>query len=492
MARMRRWFLGSPTLLALGQVVGASVASRLLRLVKVLAVARLLSPDSYGVFGAVVALVTYAQFLDLGTASAAYRDLASAAGRRDEHEMRLAAGRMATVKLAGTVLLGAVALALAWWPGLRPDLRPALLALPAIAVSWALQWLLLQQLQAEGRIAEYSRATAWIAGADLLLCVGMTALWSLPGLLVASALAPLPALAWAVRHGALALPRAVPRETLARYLRSGLPLAGLTMVDQTLLSLDQLLIMSLLSVRALGLYNVALVPAEALRTLALAGGAVFGPRLLREYARVGSLHSAIRVHALNPPLLYAAVLPVLSGPLWILLSYGLVSAYPAYAEALLPMHLLIVGANFIVVVNGVTSFLFAIDRHARNFYILVPAVCLNVALDLVLLRRGLGLTAIAVGSLVTYFVYAAAHLAYVTSHFEPSARGRLGYLTRALLPTIAFGTAMSIVERLVDYRHSLALAVATAAGVGLVCAPAALHALRLARQLDEAGADSAA
>jgi O-antigen/teichoic acid export membrane protein len=96
---------GPSTLRSVGQVVGASMASRLLRLVKGLAVARLLSPESYGTFGALVVLITYAQVLDLGSSTAAFRDLTAAVGGEMPEARRCR--RMASLKLAGCFLLGA-------------------------------------------------------------------------------------------------------------------------------------------------------------------------------------------------------------------------------------------------------------------------------------------------------------------------------------------------------------------------------------------------
>ncbi len=461
------------------------MASRLLRLVKILAVARLLSPESYGAFGVLVVLITYAQFLDLGSSTAAFRDLTAAVGRGDGPEARRAAGRMATLKLAGTFLLGAGALAAWIWPGTSGPLRQGFVALPAIAVSSALLSLVLLHFQAEGRVADYSRATALAATSDLVLCVGFTVVWSLPGLLAASALSPVVALVWSARRGALVPPRSVPLPVLRRYLWTGVPLAVLSLIDQTLLSVDQLLIMAFLSLKDLGLYNIALVPAEGMRTLGLAAAAVFGPRLLREHARSGASLSAIRRHTLNPVLLYASVLPLAIGPLWIAGSWALVRIYPAYADAARPMQVLLVGTNFLVVLGGVTTFLFAIDKHPRNLFFITPALALNVAVDLVLLRLGWGLMAIAAGSLVTYFLYAGAVLWYVSGHFDPARGVRVRFLAGALAPGAVMGLSLGLLERLVAYRDSPAATAAACAVAVALSAPLALGARHLARQLDD-------
>lgn len=472
-------------LLAIGSVMGASIAGRFLRFVKVLAVARLLDPESYGAFAALVVLINYAQFLDLGSSTAAFRDLASAVGRGDAREAWRAAGRMATLKLAATVLLGAGAIVASFWPGMPHPLRQGLVALPAIALSSTLLSQVLLHFQAEGRAHEYGRVTALAAASDLVLGVGLTAAWGLVGLLAASAVSPVLALAWAAHRRALAFPRAVPIPLLVRYVRTGVPLAALALLDQALLSMDQVLVMALLSLRDLGLYNVAIVLAEAIRTVGVAAGAVLGPRLLREHARSGGSLAAIRRPTLQPVFVYAGALPLPLALLWIAGGYALPRFYPSYAEAVQPMQVLLLASNFLVVLGGVTTFLFAIDKHPHNLLFLTPALALNVAIDLVLLRLGWGLMAIATGSLVTYFGYAAAILWYVSGHFAMSRPARREFLAGALLPGIGLGVGLGLMERSIPYHGSLAIAAAACALVAALCAPLALRSLRLARQMHD-------
>jgi O-antigen/teichoic acid export membrane protein len=480
---------GSPsTLFAIGTVVAASVASRLFRVAKALAVARLLAPEDYGVSAAIALVLAYAQFLDLGSSVAAFRDLTSAVGRGDGDRGARAAGWMGALKLAGALPVAVGGLAGSFWPGLAPAVRLGLVALPAIAVSSTLLNLVLLHLQALGHSARFSRATTIAAASDLVLCVGFTWLWALPGLLAATALSPVFVLGWAVARGALAAPRPVPGGVLRGYLVAGLPLAALNILDFSLVCVDQLVVLTLLSVRDLGLYNVALVAPEAIRTLGTAAGMVLGPRLLREYARSGGRVAAIEPHTLLPVQLYASALPLPTALLWIVGSSLVARFYVPYAGALRPMLVLLVAINFLVVLGGVTTFLFAIDRHSRNLVILGPAVCFNVAVDVLLIRAGGGLMAVAVGSLLTYFLYALAVLWYVAGHFELGRAGHLRFLAGALLPGIGLGLGLLLLDRLLPDRASweaVALACALAAAL---FAPLAGRALRLARRLDRPSA----
>jgi O-antigen/teichoic acid export membrane protein len=272
---------------------------------------------------------------------------------------------------------------------------------------------------------------------------------------------------------------------LRRYLRTGLPLVALAFLDQSLVSVDQLIVLAYFSLRELGLYNVAIIASEAIRTLGLAGGAVLGPRLLRRYASAGGKVTAIQSLTLLPVRLYAQLLPLPIGMLWVAGSYGLARVYPSYVEALRPMQILLIAVNFLVVLGGVTTFLFAIDKHPRTLLFLAPALCLNVAIDIALIRGGWGLTGVATGSLVTYFLYAFAQLWYICGHFGLGLRQRLRFQVGAFGPGVCLGIVLSAIEWSVPYRASLAGAASACALTGTLLLPFAWRALRVAARIDE-------
>jgi hypothetical protein len=193
----------------------------------------------------------------------------------------------------------------------------------------------------------------------------------------------------------------------------------------------------------------------------------------------------VRRLTLNPVLAYANGLPVLVGPLWIAASFGLTRYFPAYSQAVGPMQILLLATSFLVVLGGVTTFLFAIDKHPWSLVMIGPALVLKVGVAFGLLRLGWGLEGIAVASLVAYVGYALSMLWYVTGHFSMSRVARCGFLGRAFLPGIVLGAGLSLVERYVPYRASLGRAAATAAIVASLSGLLLPRALRYARQLDE-------
>jgi O-antigen/teichoic acid export membrane protein len=472
-----------PTTLAIGRVLGAASWARVLSVARGLIIAKILPPSLYGTSAAVAIILAYARYTDLGTSAAAARDLASATGRGDQEAAARTARWMGGFTLGSMLLTATGCFAVSYWSPLDPHLRLALRFFPPIGLATASLAFIMLQWQARGRIRNFSHGTAIAAVADLLASVTLTLLWGLPGLLAAMALAPTIAAIWAIHRGDLQAPSLAPLASARRYLSIGWPLVALGLIDHNLIYIDHIIVLAFFSVRELGVYNVALIATEAVRMVGIAGGVVLGPRLIREYAGSGANLRVIRAHTLLPVQLYAAFVPFVVAGLWIAASHLLPRFYPLYADSLLPMRVLLVSFNFLVVTGGVTTFLFALDKHRRNLFILVPALFFNVAADVLLIHLGWGLLAIAVGSFLTYLLYAAVVLSYVADHFELTTKEWLAFHLGAFLPGGYLMLTLLFLESWVNYQSA---AMTGAAGVVelVLLAPLALRGVLIARRLD--------
>lgn len=475
---------GRSTLLAIGRVLSTSAAARALGVLKGLAVAKLLAPEMYGVAAIISVTLSYAQYADLGSGTAAYRELTAALGRADAEGAARAARWMASLKLGSIGAVSVVCLALSFWPGMPSSLALGFTLFPLIAVGSTLLYLVQLRWQAQGRVREFSRATVLAGAADLILSVLLTWLWGLTGLLTGAALAPMVVVAWAWRRRGSVAFSAVPLLVVRRHLIVGLPLVALALIDHNLIYVDQLLVLAYFSVRDVGIYNIALVATEAIRMLGITAGVVLGPRLIREYARAGGDLAAIRRHTLLPVHLYACFVPPVVAGVWIAGGYVITRFYASYAEAIRPMQVLLIAFYFLVVTGGLTSFSFAIDRHQRNLLIILPALCFNVLVDIVLIREGWGLMAIAAGSLVTYVLYAFTQLSYCASYFALSGLEWVTFHAGAFLPGFYLAAVLAGLEHSWDYRASVWAATQALVAVWLLLAPLMWRGIRLAQRLE--------
>jgi hypothetical protein len=150
------------------------------------------------------------------------------------------------------------------------------------------------------------------------------------------------------------------------------------------------------------------------------------------------------------------------------------------------MQVLLLAFYFLVVNGGVTTFLFAINKHRRNLLILVPALVFNVVIDIALIRAGWGLLAVAMGSLATYILYSLIHLSYVASHFGLARAQWMRFYAGVFLPPVYLALIMTAIERLFDYHASLLSAALACLVAALLLSPLAVRGLSIARSLEAA------
>jgi O-antigen/teichoic acid export membrane protein len=471
---------------ALGRVAGTSALARAMGVVKGLIVARLLMPKEYGVSTLVSVVIGYAQYADLGATMAAYRDFTSSLGRSEHANAERYARWMSSLKLLSLLAVAVACLLASLRPTLDAGLAFGFRLLPAMCLPSGILFVVLLIMQAHGQIHELNRLTTLSSALDLSLGIALTYVFGLRGLLVAGALAPALAAAWTVRGGNFVRPLRVPLPVLRTYVATGVPLVAIGLIDHNLVYIDHLIVLTFFSLSHLGIYNIALIAADLLRMFGLAMGIVLGPSVVKELARSDGQVAAVRRLTLLPVQLLASLLPFAIAALWYGGDYGIRRFYPRYADAIWPMHILVVAFYFLVVDTGVTYFLFAIDKHRRNLLIAGPALAFNVVVDIILIKYKFGIAAVALGSLMTFLAYAAVHLWYVAKHFLSSIRDWTVFVAGILAPILYLLGLLSAAHVLLPLPPTLIQALATGALTWVLLSPLLWRAVRIGRDLDAA------
>jgi O-antigen/teichoic acid export membrane protein len=207
---------------------------------------------------------------------------------------------------------------------------------------------------------------------------------------------------------------------LRHLLIVGLPLAALMFMSLNLVSVDQLMIVTLLDTTALGIYALVLYTGSALYLLPGAVIGAVGPRLLKRYGQLPTVDS-IRLLTWIPIDAMAAVMPLLCVAAWITVPAVIVRLLPAFSAAIGPVRVYSLGAAFLGINLAASTTLLALNKHRYNVPILLSSIVLNVLLDIVFVPwLHLGLNGIALGSAISYFMYWMAHMCLVRRFFGQS------------------------------------------------------------------------
>ena len=403
-------------------LAGGGYLSTALQLLRGLVLAKLLGPSGLGTVALVGMVLAYSLFADLGIAQAVAREIPISLGgeRYDEAlvwKWYAIAGRLLTGAVVG---LGLVVYVLSSWNDLAADVRFGLLT---AAVIVSLQGVTTAQQIVFQAFQKFARAAALavvLSAANLAAVFVLVPLWGVKGALTGQVAAFAVTLAVGCLLGGWPKYARMDIHRLRHLLIVGLPLAALIFMSFNLVSIDQLMIVTLLDTTALGIYALVLYTGSALYLLPGAVAGTVGPRLLKRYGQLPTV-DAIRLLTWIPVDAMSAVMPLMCVAAWITVPAVIVRLLPAFSEAIGPVRVYSVGAAFLGINLAASTTLLALNKHRYNVPILLGSIMVNVLLDIVFVPwLHLGLNGIALGSAVSYFMYWMAHTCLVRRFFGQS------------------------------------------------------------------------
>jgi O-antigen/teichoic acid export membrane protein len=368
-----------------------------------------LGPSEFGYVAAFFTFLTYSSYLDLGLFHAVFRELPMLRGAgktaRIARVVDTAFGGSLLLGLLGAGLLAILALLQAleiapgpWWLGLGLAIGVFGQLLAGVPYNTAL---------GEGRFTPVGRALAFAAVVDLVACVGAGLAWGPGGAVLLGSLGLFVQFVL-VRHVVSSKPHF--RWDLAearRLARIGIPIALIWFSNANFIAIDKVVALVGLGKESLGLYAMA----TAASSLAMVGPAAVATRVgPRVFERIGeSSAGELAIAASKAGTHLAAKASA------ILLGVGLV-AIPGLTQLLLPEYVPAIRAAQILLAGGailastfpLTTYLIGRGLQWRVVRIYVAAAVLNLAIDVVLLHLGFGITGIAVGSLISYAAFSLA------------------------------------------------------------------------------------
>jgi len=401
------------------ELAGGGYISNALQLLRGLVLARLLGPSGLGAVSLVGMVLAYSQFADLGIAQAVGREIPISLGdERYDEAIVWKWYAIAAKLLAGVVVgIGLVVYVLISWHTQSADVRFGLLT-AAVVVS--LQGLTTAQqitFQAYQKFARAAALMVVLATTNLATAFVLAPRWGVKGAFAGQAVAFALTLALGCLLGGWAKHARLVARRLRHLVIVGLPLAAVMFMGFNLVYLDQLMIVTLLTTTALGVYALVLFTGSALSLLPSAVAGTVGPRLLRRYGQLPTVES-IHLLTWTPVDALAAVMPLICVAAWIVVPALIDWLLPAFSGAISPVRIYAVGSAFLGINLAVGTTLLALNKHRYNVPIVFGSIILNVLLDIALVRwLHLGLEGIALGSAVSYFTYWMAHMCLVRRFF---------------------------------------------------------------------------
>jgi len=270
-----------------------------------------------------------------------------------------------------------------------------------------------------------SKYTVLIAVADISTKVFLVIKFGLYGILWASILTWVLGLLYfyKVSGKKYSLTFNLPVKEIVRLFKIGTPIFIMGFVYLTLRSIDSIMIIRLMDRESLGLYTIALMVSVYVVQLPNLVYAVIFPRFYQAYGEKQNIND-IKELFIKPTMVF--VLPLL-------VKYVL----PAYLPGLLPAYILLLGSCFLALVNMSNYLLIALNKQIYMVFIGTACIVLGAAANYIMVRKlGLGLSGIAIGTSLTFLVYATVVIAYSFGYYTKAFMEHVKFFARLYSPLI--------------------------------------------------------
>ncbi len=362
-----------------------------------------LEPDIWGLWLILNLGVAYIGLFHLGLINAMNREVPYFRGMEDEEQVRLIESVTLGVVLVSAVVVGAVIVfgSMIFSPeSLQGPLSTLALLLAVSLLSIYLQ----TSLKANSRFYRMSWQQLAFAGLLPLAVIPLTRRFGLPGFIGGQAIAiTVVAVGMTVIWKFNLRPRFDRRETL-RLMRIGLPILGVGILYVLLTTADRLVIISLLDRTRLGYYGLAIMVVGIIGLIPMLVAQQSYPRMAEVWGRTGRV-SEVMVWVRRQVMMSAGItIPVVA--LVLLAATPFVTRFlPDYVPGIGAMKIIVIGPLFLALAAGFGNLLNVLNRQVWYLVIQGCALLLNVTLNVILVKSGLGISGVATGTTITYALY---------------------------------------------------------------------------------------
>lgn len=415
-------------------------------------VARLLGPHDFGIWNAVSLVLAYGAYVEFGVLSAMARDLPLYLGQGDGLKAAAVDGAARYTTIWGAVFASIIVFVFSFSP---THSSMVALGLRVMAVVLILQQVYTYHrivLRSHNHFKELSQQQVLFAIATAGLAVLFVYFSGLTGRLIAAVLAQAVIVIYALYRNPW---QPAPKFNLSfswSLIRVGAPILVSGFIITMLTSIDRLMVITFLDATQLGYLGLALMLIGVVSLIPAMATQVLSPRINYHFGNTGRNIEALRSYVLMPPVILSLLLPLIIGPLYLILPVVVKTFLPAYIPGIAAARIVVAGIFFYGILGLTDSFLVTTGKLKQLALFGCIALVFDIVLDYSVILMGYGIEGIAVaGTLLTYFFYSCIVIGYALSHYTRKPRDWVRFFSQLWAPFIYMLILLWSVEKLVDY-----------------------------------------
>ncbi len=380
---------------------------------------RWLDPYVYGLIATLNLLVYYSAFSNLGTLSAAEVKIPFLKGEGDSSRVE----QISSSTFTFTLITGAVfSIGLAVWATMNRASIDRMLFMGLMVYALYLFGLqlanyyitLLRASQEFIFLSKYQFITGFLASIGNLLAVWM---FGFKGFLAVSIIIVMFQLYLLVRHLDYFPTLKISWDETGTLLKTGLPMLILGLAAQGMKTVDNLLVLKLLSIEHLGYYTIALMANSMVFSVTNSLTNVLYPSMQEAYGKSGRSDS-LQAYVIRPSIIMGVVIPVMTGILYFAVPVAVYWLIPKFAPGLPAFKIIVLSSYFFAMINMTTGYLISLNKQKSIIVIYLSMLLLVTGLSFLSTYHGYGLEGISLATAIGYFVCFLIVTVYVLRHWS--------------------------------------------------------------------------
>jgi O-antigen/teichoic acid export membrane protein len=426
--------------------------SQIIGLVSGIWVARLLGPEEFGIWNAVMLVLGYATYTELGVLSAMGRDLPLYLGQGDLKKAAAIEGAARYTTIFGAVLAAIILLSFSLFGDHSSKMTIGLQAMSLVLILQQVYTYHRIYLRSHNQFKELSQQQVLFSIATAIFALVFVIWDGLEGRLFAAILAHLLILVYAIRRNPW---NVVPKFDLGvtwSLMRVGIPIIISGFIITMLTSIDRLMIITFLGERQLGYVGLGIILVSVVSMVPAMAIQVLVPQINFLYGSTGKNVETLRSYVLNPPELLSVILPLVIGPICLLLPFVVQTFLPEYVPGITAARIVTLGTFFYGILGLTDTFLVTLGKLKQYAIFGFSVLIFNVVLDFIFIKMGFGIEGVAFGgTLLTYFLYSTIVIGYALSHYTKELKAWVKFFARLWSPFLYMIAALCIIDFVVNY-----------------------------------------
>jgi O-antigen/teichoic acid export membrane protein len=166
---------------------------------------------------------------------------------------------------------------------------------------------------------------------------------------------------------------------------------------------DRIIISSFLGTEQLGYYGIADMVLGFIIQIPVTAREVLEPRMMQDINK-NSMERHISDYFLKPTFHTAYLMPLLIGPIFFLLPVVIPLLLPKYVNGILPAQIIVLGSFFVAMSYAARGVIVAYNWQSKALAVMVLGLFINIVFSILLLKIGLGINGVAIGSSISFCV----------------------------------------------------------------------------------------